>query len=97
MIHANPRKRAELIKNMRALAKFLEDHPDVPAPQCAHVMFVPQGSDKEEHAEIDRLAVLLGATPTLSHGHYRAIRYFGPVEYRAVAIPDSSGSEGSVR
>jgi hypothetical protein len=39
-------------------------------------------------AEIDATAALLGVTARKTPcGHYVATRSFGPVEYRAVAIP----------
>jgi hypothetical protein len=44
-------------------------------------------------AEIDAIAARLGVTARLTAGHYLAVRRFGTVEYRAVAIPRSCGSE----
>jgi len=44
-------------------------------------------------ADIDAVAARLGVTARLaSGGHYVAVRCFGPVEYRAVAIPHRGDS-----
>ena len=43
-------------------------------------------------AGIDVIAGLIGAQGHFTHGgHYSVSRWFGPVEYRAVAIPHDSG------
>ena len=88
--YANGDERGRLIAGFRALADFLQDHPDVPAPRWTDVMvFPPDGTDEEMRAEIDLIAARIGAEPadrTADHGHYTASRSFGPVEYRAVAI-----------
>jgi len=41
-------------------------------------------------AEIDVIAEQIGVTASADDpaGHYRAVRDFGPVQYRAVAIPN---------
>jgi len=88
--YASADERARLIAGFRALADFLQDHPDVPAPYWADVMVFPSHStDEEMRAEIDQIAARIGAEPvdrTAVGGHYTASRRFGPVEYRAVAI-----------
>src|SRR5437879_1482405 len=87
--YASQDDRNRLIGGLRALAQFLNDHPDVPAPRWADVLvFPPDGTDEEERAEIDVIASRIGAEPveTIS-GHYSASLGFGPVRYRAVAIP----------
>jgi hypothetical protein len=51
-------------------------------------MFPPNGDWAQMCAEIDAAAAWLGVTVRLTGGgHYVAARFFGPVEYRAVAIP----------
>jgi hypothetical protein len=98
--YANADERGRLITGFRALADFLEDHPDVPAPRWADVyVFPPPGADGQMRAEIDRIAARIGAEPTdnAAYGHYAAARLFGPVQYRAVAIrenPDNNDGEG---
>lgn len=88
--------RTQLIDGLRALADFLENEPDVPVNSWAHVSYsvtpadTADGEDSEDakRAEVDRVAAVLGVTPTLSNNgsHYSAQRAFGPVEYRATAI-----------
>ena len=85
---------------MRELADFLDQNPDVPAPRHADVMVFPTpGSNAEMFAEIDAIAQQIGAAASNAHspaGHYSAVRHFGPVHYRAVAIPnrDDENYEG---
>ena len=50
-------------------------------------------SDAEMFAEVDSIARLIGVTASADgspYGHYRAVRDFGPVQYRAVAIPQAN-------
>jgi hypothetical protein len=50
-------------------------------------------TDAEMFAEVDAIAELIGVTARTdgtSAGHYRALRNFGPVQYRIVAIPNSA-------
>ena len=49
-------------------------------------------------AEIDTIAELIGSTASDTdspRGHYSAVRDFGPMQYRAVAIPHSARKKGS--
>jgi len=97
MTYSTPIERAELIGGLRALADYLEANPEVPAPIYTDMLtFPPHGEWAEVRAEIDAVAAHLGVTAHESYGgHYVASRFFGPVEYRAVAIPrrDSEESE----
>ncbi len=48
-------------------------------------------------AEIDTIAELIGSSASDAdspRGHYSAVRNFGPVQYRAVAIPHSARERG---
>jgi len=98
--YASQDERSRLIDGLRALAQFLHDHPEVPAPRWADILVFPlDGTDEEKRAEIDVIASRIGAEPReIVSGHYSASRCFGPVQYRAVAIceHDSSGEEGGV-
>ena len=90
MTYANPTERQALIRGLRELAGFLEDHPEVPAPTYADVLvFPPHATDTENQSEIDMIASLIGSGTEISpyRRHYTTSRHFGPVEYRAVAIP----------
>lgn len=92
--YANSEERSDLIGGLRHLANFLDRNPEVPAPrQTEMLVFPPVGSDAEMIAEIDAIAMRIGATASDADspaGHYSAARYFGPVQYRAVAIPHSA-------
>jgi hypothetical protein len=83
--------RADLIAGLHALADFLDTNPDLPVPEFStDVMVHIDGTDEEQRAEVDRVASLLGVAildQTARGGHYKAVRSFGPVEYRCVAIP----------
>ena len=92
MTYANAAERRDLIDGLRVMASFLTDHPDVPAPRFADVMVFPEGTDPEKRASIDEIASHIGTfthDATAQGGHYTTSRSFGPVEYRAVAIPAS--------
>jgi hypothetical protein len=95
--YANSEERAELIAGLRDLADFLDRNPRVPAPRFTDLfVFPPPGSDAEMFAEIDAIAALIGTTSSDADslaGHYSAVRGFGPVQYRAVAIPNSPSHE----
>ena len=92
--YANDEQRVRLIAGLRDLADFLDQNPDVPVPRRADVLVFPaEASDAEMFAEIDTIAELIGSTASDAdspHGHYSAVRNFGPVQYRAVAIPHSA-------
>lgn len=90
--YANPSERTQLIAGLRALAAFLEENTDVPAPRRADVMVFPgNNSYSAKRREVDRIATLICvATSECVPGHYRASRTFGPVEYRAVAISNDA-------
>lgn len=97
MNHADSTQRAAIISGFRALADYLESNPEVPAPAYPVVhTFPPVGDWPQMCAEIDATAAWLGVMAHLTDGgHYVAARFFGPVEYRAVAIPPKTqnGSE----
>ena len=97
--YANDEQRVRLIAGLRDLAVFLEQNPDVPAPSRADLLiFPPEASDAEMFAEIDTIAELIGSTASDTdspRGHYSAVRDFGPMQYRAVAIPHSARKKGS--
>jgi hypothetical protein len=92
--YADGKQRVRLIAGLRDLADFLDGNPDVPAPQRADMLvFPPDASDAEMFAEIDTIAEMIGSTASDAdspRGHYSAVRNFGPVQYRAVAVPQSA-------
>ena len=93
--YASDDERDRLIGGLRALAQFLQDRPDIPAPRWAGVLvFPPDGPDKGQRAEIDVIASRIGTeTDESARGHYSCSINFGPVEYRAVAIPADENKE----
>lgn len=96
MTYADSDERDALINGLRGLADYLESNPEIPAPVCSDVLtFPPKGEWTEMCAEIDAIAARLGVTAGNIYGHYVASRYFGPVEYRAVAIPPKSDNKES--
>ena len=92
--YANSEQRERLIAGLRELSEFLGQNPQVPAPRFSDVLVFPHGeSDAEMFAEINLIAGQLGVTASGHDNpadHYVACRYFGPVQYRAVAIPDAA-------
>ncbi len=96
--YANDEQRVRLIAGLRDLADFLDQNPDVPVPRRADLLvFPPEASDAEMFAEIDTIAELIGSTASDAyspHGHYSAVRDFGPVQYRAIAIPYNARDRG---
>ena len=94
MAYATEIERQALISGLRELADFLESNPEVPAPACTDILvFPPCASDAGKRREVDVIASLIGSgTETFSsYCHYQTSRRFGPVEYRAVAIPSTDG------
>jgi hypothetical protein len=91
--YANASQRSQLIAGLRDLAEYLESNPNVPAPWCGTTVYVfpPDGNNDDRRAEIDAIASRVNAQPCeFASGHYVASRYFGPVEYRAIAIDDDT-------
>ena len=92
--YANSEERTALIAGLRNLAEFLDQNPRIPAPRRTDLLvFPPSGSDAEKFAEIDVIAGQIGTTASDAGspaGHYSAVRDFGPVQYRAIAIPCSA-------
>jgi hypothetical protein len=95
--YANSEERAALIAGLRDLADFLDQNPQAPTPRQADLLvFPPDGSDAEMFAEIDAIAERLGTTAGDAGspaGHYSAVRGFGLMQYRAVAIPHAARND----
>jgi hypothetical protein len=97
--YANSDGRSGLIAGLRELAEFLDQNPQIPVPLRTDLLvFPPNGSDAEMFAEIGVIAEEIGATASDADspaGHYSAVRDFGPVQYRAVAIPNRARNHQS--
>lgn len=99
--HADSEGRTRLTAGLRALADFLDRNPEVPAPEDAVVfVFPPKETDSDRRTEIDLIASRIYTQAyELVPGHYVTSRFFGPVEYRAVAIDrettDADTAEGA--
>jgi hypothetical protein len=96
MTDASPSQRQALISGLRALADFLENNPDIPAPEYTDVLvFPPPAPDAEKRRQIDVIASRIGSVAETfsAYRHYQTSRRFGPVEYRAVAIPADENTE----
>ena len=93
--YSDSTERAAVISGLRGLADYLESTPEVPAPAYPVIYtFPPDGEWAAMRAEIDAAAALLGVSAhDTPGGHYVAARFFGPVEYRAVAIPPRRDNE----
>ena len=95
--YANDQERARLIIGLRDLAEFLDQNPQMPAPRYTDLLVFPaRGTDVEMFAEVDVIAEQIGVTASQNDtpdGHYIASRYFGPVQYRAVAIPQAARND----
>jgi hypothetical protein len=89
--YAEDKQRIRLIAGLRDLADYLEQNLRVPVPPRADVLVFPaEASDAEMFAEIDAIAEMIGSTASDAdspRGHYSSVRNFGPVQYRAIAIP----------
>lgn len=85
--------RSELIIGLRGLAAFLDSHPQVPVPRYGPVRVsvytnydTDASTEAEAIAEVERIARLLGTTPTAENGHHVAGKAFGRVRYEAILI-----------
>jgi hypothetical protein len=86
--------RHQIIEGLVDLAAFLEANPDVPVSEYGWTLAVSQGvstsaeTDAAQHAEVDRVAALLGVEPETSRGdHYTASRAFGRIVYEVSHVP----------
>ncbi len=88
----DPAARAAFVAGFRALAEFLDAHPGLPVPRYSlsdGLTVYADGSDADKRAEVDRVALILGAA-SAGRRYYQAARQFrGPVTYRIVAVPDA--------
>jgi len=86
----DPGTRQALISGLRELAEFLDSHPAVPVPRYGTEIYLSAAStDDGGCAQVAQFARQLGipVPEGISYsGHYEAVRSFGPVGYRMLAI-----------
>src|SRR5579862_8780542 len=89
----DPKARAGFITDLRALADYLTNHPDIPVPGSGSDFYLCADSYEDGgNLQVDRIARLLGVAVTdeTAHGgHYYALRNFGCLVYRVTSIPGS--------
>ena len=97
MTFANSTERTLLIRGFRGLADYLESIPEMPALIYSTVYAFPARGDWARMcADVDVIAGFLRVPAGItSGGHYVAVRAFGPVEFRAVAIPRGNDDQES--
>ena len=84
--------RDEVITQLRDLADFLEERPEIPVPPSYATKYYnvfAAGTDQEKYAQVDYLSTLLGTPVTddlLNGGHYSVSVPFGGLTYQFVAI-----------
>ncbi|GID26820.1 hypothetical protein [Paractinoplanes brasiliensis] len=88
-------RRQALADGLRALADFLQEHPDLPASTGQEIHHCVGGRDDAEGiTNLTTIAELLGGSVTATGGgplteattHFQVSRSFGPVHYRATYI-----------
>jgi hypothetical protein len=90
----DPAYRQAFITGLRDLADYLDQHPAIPVPRYgAEIHLTAASTDDGGCAQVAQFARQLGITPPASissSGHYEAVRRFGPVGYRMIAISDAA-------
>ncbi|SIO89586.1 hypothetical protein [Nocardiopsis sp. JB363] len=87
---AGPELRERIITDMRTLANFLEEHPQLPiSPHTSvEVTYFPRTeSDQAAIAEVVEAGSHLGRIPAWEGDHYLVEHHHGAGRYRVVAIP----------
>jgi hypothetical protein len=82
--------RQAFITGLRDLADYLDQHPAVPVPaNGTEICLSATLTDHGGCAQVDHFARQTGVTVTdntAHHGPYQAVRSFGPVGYRMLAL-----------
>ncbi len=90
----DPATRQAFITGLRDLADYLASHPAVAIPPYgAEILVCASSTEDGGCAQVDHFARQLGITAPAGisySGHYEAVRSFGPVGYRMVAISDAA-------
>ncbi|GAB3712554.1 hypothetical protein [Nocardiopsis oceani] len=89
---ASPDLRARIIADMRSLADFLAERPDLPmSPHTSvDVSYFPRTcTDQAAFAEVVEAGARLGRIPAWEGEHYVVEHHRGAGRYRVVAIPEA--------
>ena len=90
----DPAIRQAFITGLRNLADDHDQHPTVPVPRYGTEVYLSAAStDTGGCAQVRQFARQLGITPPANisySGHYEAVRAFGPVGYRMIAISNTA-------
>jgi hypothetical protein len=90
----DPNVRQPFVTGLRDLADYLARHPYLVVPVYGtEILLSAASADDCGCAQVDRFARQLGVPVENSlayDGHYRAVRSFGPVGYRMVAISEAA-------
>jgi hypothetical protein len=84
--------RDEVIEQLRGLADFLDERPEIPVPPSYATLYYTvfaAGTDQEKYAQVDYLSALLGmpvSDALADGGHYLVSVPFGGLTYQFVAI-----------
>jgi hypothetical protein len=92
----DPDARKAFIDGLRALARFLVTHQDMPVPAYGTDVLLSGSKTDDPRGFVDAFAAMTGAAVEdkwAETGHYDAARAFGPVNYRAYAISDAAMAE----
>jgi hypothetical protein len=85
----DPDARKAFVEGLRALARFLVSHSEVPVPAYTTSILLSESCAADSRGFVDTFAAMTGAQVDDrwdTSGHYHATRAFGPVEYEAYAI-----------
>ncbi|MFY7070228.1 hypothetical protein ACOQFV_30595 [Nocardiopsis changdeensis] len=88
---AGPALRSRIIADLRALADFLAENPELPVSQhtTLDVTYFPHtATDEEAFDEVAHVGALLKRIPAWEGDHYVVEHSCGAARYRAVAIPE---------
>ncbi|MGC4769237.1 hypothetical protein ACLQ25_09680 [Micromonospora sp. DT44] len=96
-VEPDPRQR--FIAGLRAAADFYEANTTMPIPLYPNLVVHAEGDDETQAEQVRVAAELLGVEPerTGRRGHFRAQRYFGPIEVGVLHIPAATMADHALR
>ncbi len=89
--------RDRLIADLRGMADFLDQHPQLPVPRFGPVRVsvhprynTADTTETEALAEVERVAALLGVTPQVKAGQHVVAVKLGMTEYEVVLVTQAA-------